>query len=1116
MSLEQADDTHHQTEASAQANAGICVLGMHRSGTSLLASVLQDAGVRMGEQLLTPAADNPKGYFEDTDFVSFHEGCLSRRGLDYAAPGSAKLVWTDAERETASGLLESRRGGTPFGWKDPRTCVFAHEWAGLDAGLRFVALIRRPAAVAASLIRRGEVSALADAGSGLDLWASYCRPLAELAAEAPGRVLVLEADALLALPDASSEALRGFGIDVTPEQIEARADGESYQSAEKLVALEALIKTVAPEAAALWQSLVDAAAVRCPEPAQPDPSLAALAGELAQQIERSSAPGRLRHLALSTALAAADPRVSEAFEAGTIETRLREQLDAARANLARAQSSDAASKTNYERALAAEAALDQEHGKIGQVEQQRAEAHAAVEKASAALDESRAVAADLKARIEQARRQVSEAEAREQAAAAESKLLKDERTSAAARLAGLRRELDAAQAASADDRAKADALELAARNAERIIAELRSEVGYLEGERNYYRRRWAPFAAKRVVEKSRDKLRTKLTMIRNARALNAFGANARVAVFLSGQPVDPDRFVAAAGSQTKAIETLVSPGQLPGALASARTFNWWSPDLALLSDGTEYTAMLHPEDYGVGPLDEPAWCEMAAAALASDPGLEAIVYRGRPGAPALLGQYNHIYETDLATAERMDESELAIVFRSSVLREIFPRVNQGESRSMRNAMLELLRQGRRVAFAPRSFSTDVEQRDDQHRVASKLPAQPKAAIKAVYLTQWLECGGADKGAVDLLTRVNPEIAEFSCVTTVAAANAWGHRVQPYVREFTALADHLPLPDKPKFVDFLIEYIRRRDIGLVHIMHSFAGCEALPQLKAELPGVKVVDQNHILEPPHIMEGGHPAYSSRYFKQYFDHRSVTSTWLERYLLREHEIPQRDVSVIYTCIDHAEEFNPERYEAGHFRAQIGIENEPLIVFLGRLHDQKRPELFARVAAEVTAKRPDLGAVFALVGEGVKRGLVEAEQARMTDPSRLVLAGEVSRSQPVLRDADLMFMPSSHEGLAYVSYESMAMGVPQLFTDVNGQSELITPETGVLLPVDPDELVEKATAEIIALLDDRAKMTEMSRASRARVVERFGMDRLVGAYESIYQDLAAGRAVKRIEGWA
>ena len=204
----------------------------------------------------------------------------------------------------------------------------------------------------------------------------------------------------------------------------------------------------------------------------------------------------------------------------------------------------------------------------------------------------------------------------------------------------------------------------------------------------------------------------------------------------------------------------------------------------------------------------------------------------------------------------------------------------------------------------------------------------------------------------------------------------------------------------------------------------------------------------------MEGGHPAYSSRRYKELLDHRTVTSEWLKRYLTTEHGIGEDRISVIYTGVDWAEEFNPDRYAPGVFRDRLGVPRQsPLVVFIGRLYWQKRPWLILRIAGEVQRRRPDLDVWFALVGSGPERERLEELRHKLLRPQQFILAGEVDHGGVVLRDADVMLLTSGHEGLAYVSYEAMAMGVPQITTDVNAQSELVTPECGILLADAGDE---------------------------------------------------------------
>lgn len=131
----------------------ICLAGMHRSGTSLMASYFQACGINMGERLVGPATGNRRGHFEDTEFVSFHEGLLRENSARMLSPGR-RLVIPDDYRARARRMIDSRNGQLPvWGWKDPRTTLFLEFWREVDPGIRFV-LLYRPAEIVADSLRR--------------------------------------------------------------------------------------------------------------------------------------------------------------------------------------------------------------------------------------------------------------------------------------------------------------------------------------------------------------------------------------------------------------------------------------------------------------------------------------------------------------------------------------------------------------------------------------------------------------------------------------------------------------------------------------------------------------------------------------------------------------------------------------------------------------------------------------------------------------------------------------------------------------------------------------------------------------------------------------------------
>jgi O-antigen biosynthesis protein len=110
----------------------LILTGMHRSGTSLVASILQAAGVNVGESLLEPDKRNPHGFFEDKDFYEFHQQALYRCG-ELTPYVSADFVFqpTQVEIDQAVSMIQQRNNQPLWGWKDPRSCLFLDFWGQL-------------------------------------------------------------------------------------------------------------------------------------------------------------------------------------------------------------------------------------------------------------------------------------------------------------------------------------------------------------------------------------------------------------------------------------------------------------------------------------------------------------------------------------------------------------------------------------------------------------------------------------------------------------------------------------------------------------------------------------------------------------------------------------------------------------------------------------------------------------------------------------------------------------------------------------------------------------------------------------------------------------------------
>ncbi len=149
----------------------VVILGMHRSGTSMVAEALASAGIYVGEpaELLTGQEDNPHGFWEREDVVTLDDAILAENGATWYRPPENTPVASPEQTEAITAIVDGMPSDRSWLIKDPRQVLTWPLWeeAFTDAVVLYV--YRNPFAVAASLQRRNDYPL----SFGFALWEYY-------------------------------------------------------------------------------------------------------------------------------------------------------------------------------------------------------------------------------------------------------------------------------------------------------------------------------------------------------------------------------------------------------------------------------------------------------------------------------------------------------------------------------------------------------------------------------------------------------------------------------------------------------------------------------------------------------------------------------------------------------------------------------------------------------------------------------------------------------------------------------------------------------------------------------------------------------------------------------
>jgi hypothetical protein len=175
----------------------VCVTGMHRSGTSLMAGLFQAAGVSMGINMLGPGAENPHGFFEDMDIVNLHNNVMMQDDRSFLDAEGFSFAPKQEHDDYLANLLAAREQFMHWGWKDPRTVLFLDYWRQKLPRCNYVFVYRHPLEVLQSLLKRRD-QYIVGVEEGLAGWVEYNKRILTFVEQHPGSCLLGHVKGILA------------------------------------------------------------------------------------------------------------------------------------------------------------------------------------------------------------------------------------------------------------------------------------------------------------------------------------------------------------------------------------------------------------------------------------------------------------------------------------------------------------------------------------------------------------------------------------------------------------------------------------------------------------------------------------------------------------------------------------------------------------------------------------------------------------------------------------------------------------------------------------------------------------------------------------------------------
>ena len=231
---------------------------------------------------------------------------------------------------------------------------------------------------------------------------------------------------------------------------------------------------------------------------------------------------------------------------------------------------------------------------------------------------------------------------------------------------------------------------------------------------------------------------------------------------------------------------------------------------------------------------------------------------------------------------------------------------------------------------------------------------------------------------------------------------------------------------------------------------------------------------------------------------DHVITVSRYLRDVLLNSYKFDPRKATVVYNGVD-LERFNPD-IDGDILRGELGLQDTPTILFLGRIAPYKGPQYLVMAAPMVLREIPDVRFIIAGSGRYDVPSLLQLTK-KLGVEKEFIFTGYIPDEKIpwMYASSDIFCYPSLWEGFGLTLAEAQACGKPVVAFNSCAVPEVVkNNETGILVPTKDYKRIAEA---LIDLLSDKKRRTRMGVRGRKRVETMFSWENMTRRTVEVYE---------------